>query len=105
MHMKKVRNKLDLARARAGVRVIEQFHSTRVLAGKMSMISSKLSSSPYCVCIKASPLSLSWPIVDRRYVFSWRRTLILRSHSQLVTGTVYKPESCMDVGPHAISGQ
>ena len=31
-HEKK--DKLDLARARAGVRVIKQFHSTKVLPGK-----------------------------------------------------------------------
>lgn len=33
---------------------------------KMLMISSKASSIEYCVCIKANPLSLSWPIVDCR---------------------------------------
>ncbi len=41
----------------------------------MLMISSKFSLMPYWLCIKASPLSLSWPIVQRRYVFNWRREL------------------------------
>ena len=42
---------------------------------KMLIISSKLSSFPYWMCISASPLSLSCPIVERRYVLSRRRTL------------------------------
>ena len=41
-----------------------------------------------CRLNKHNPVSLSWPIVERSFVFTRTRVLILSSHSQDVTGKV-----------------
>ena len=55
---------------------------------KMLIMSSKFSSIPYLMCMSASPVILSCPMVERRHVLRWQKTLILCSHSLLVTGNV-----------------
>ena len=55
---------------------------------KMLIMSSKFSSIPYLMCMSASLVILSCPMVEWRYVLRRRRTLILRSHSLIVRGNV-----------------